>query len=213
MALDQIKRDFARHRKKSAVLGVLALVMIGLFVKAWFDLHPRTAAASVDPALATPANDASANTEVAAVELPADAEAQIKESNELWRVLQEKRGMDVAAAFRFEPSYFPLDPNRRIEAAPESMKENVPTRPANADEIEKAARTNLYRDQLRQLAIRSTVVGNGTSRPIAVVNDHLLSIGDRISGFQITAIRAREVEFTKDGITLAVKMAEDTPVQ
>ena len=47
MALNfqQIKRDFTKHKAKSGVLGVLALTMIGLFVKAAVEMRPRSAVA------------------------------------------------------------------------------------------------------------------------------------------------------------------------
>ncbi len=77
----------------------------------------------------------------------------------------------------------------------------------------RGARIAETREQAKLLIVRSTVVGNGNSRPVAVINDQILTVGDRISGFEIVSIRAREVEFKKDGITLAVKMAADTPAQ
>ena len=63
------------------------------------------------------------------------------------------------------------------------------------------------REQARALGVKSTAVSGG--RPLAIVNQQLLSVGDQINGFEITAIRSREVEFRKDGVTVAVKMPDD----
>ncbi|MGN6370897.1 MAG: hypothetical protein ACTHN5_21800 [Phycisphaerae bacterium] len=208
LSLNQIKRDFAKHRKKSAVLGVLSLVMVGLFVKAYFELKPQAAAAL--PVTETPAGAASAA--VTGEEAAANPEEKLAQSRELWKVMREKRGLDDAVAFKFEPSYFPIDPTRRALEADHVVPE-TPRVAATSDEVLREMREREIREQARGLVVKSTVVGNATSRPVAVINEHILSVGDVISGFTITAIQAREVDFKKDGVTLAVKMADNGPVQ
>ncbi len=69
ITLEKIKRDFAKHRAKSAILGVLGVVMVGLFVKAAEEMRPRTAVADPMPGLAA------AGAEVTP-EAAAEAEAQ-----------------------------------------------------------------------------------------------------------------------------------------
>ncbi len=103
--IEKIKRDFGKNRAKTAILAVLAIVMTGLFAKAASDMRPRTAAAALVPA----ADSGTAVTPEAA----ADAESRIRESRDLWKILRETRGgIDASAAFRFDPAYFPMDPNR-----------------------------------------------------------------------------------------------------
>jgi len=41
---------------------------------------------------------------------------------------------------------------------------------------------------------------------VAIVNQQLLAVGQQILGFTITAIRAREVEFSKEGVSVVVAM-------
>jgi hypothetical protein len=213
MALNfqQIKRDFAKNRGKTAVLGILALAMIGLFIKAAVEMRPRTAVAESTPVV----SEAAAAD--AAVDTPADSENRIRESRELWKVLRGTQGgLAADTAFTFDPTYFPMDPNQPLHVEPqhvEALDRTVVPAAPNNEELERAARISSIREQARQLIVHSTVVGNGASQSIAVVNERILTVGDHISGFEILAIRAREVEFKKDGITLAVKMADDSSAQ
>jgi hypothetical protein len=205
LSLDKIKRDFARHRRKSAILGVLTLVMVGLFVKAYFEIRPPAASASVVAATDSSPSAASSDDTVIS------PEERLRQSRELWKVLREKRGVDASIAFCFEPSYFPVDPSHRSDdSRPLPDAGRVA---ANTEEMQRMERERAIREEARGLVVKSTVVGNATSRPVAVVNEHILTVGDVISGFTITAIQAREVDFKKDGITLAVKMADNGPVQ
>ncbi|HUO08477.1 MAG TPA: hypothetical protein VM008_09285 [Phycisphaerae bacterium] len=207
LSLNQMKRDFTRHRKKSAVLGVLSLVMVVMFIKAWFELRPQAAAAIPVPIAPSAASDDSSD------ETPINPEERLRQSRELWKVMREKRGLDAAAAFRFDPSYFPIDPNRR--ANPDESRVLLSRVPiaAVSEEMQRAEREHAIREEARGLIVKSTVVGNASSRPVAVINERFLTVGDVISGFTITSIQAREVDFKKDGITLAVKMADNGPVQ
>ena len=207
LSLDQIKRDFAKHRRKSAVLGVLSLVMAGFVVKAYLELRPQSASA-------LPVADVSGEGVSAAGEEPAvNPEEKLKLSRELWTVMREKRGVEDVVAFKFEPSYFPIDPTRRVSDAERVAVADAPRTAVTSDEVLREAREREIKEQARGLVVRSTVVGNAVSKPVAVINERILSIGDVISGFTITAIQAREVDFKKDGVTLAVKMADNGPVQ
>jgi hypothetical protein len=205
LSLDKIKRDFAKHKQKSAVLGVLTLVMLGFSAKAYFELRPQSASA-------LPVADAPAGAGGAGEEAAVNPEERLKQSRELWKVMREKRGVEDAVAFKFDASYFPIDPTRRALEA-DRVVTDTPKAAGVSDEVLREAREREIKEQARGLVIRSTVVGNGMSKPVAVINEHILTVGDVISGFTITAIQAREVDFKKDGITLAVKMADNGPVQ
>jgi hypothetical protein len=210
-SLDQIKRDFVKHRKKTAILGVLASVMVLMFIKAGLEMRPRSAEGEPIAGAVNVAGEAPAEGTGEAV---LNADERLKQSRELWRLMREKRGLEASLAFTFEPSYFPMDPSRRYVAEPDRVTTpEAPHAAVNSEEIERAARTREIREQARGLIVRSTVVGNGASKPVAVINEHILTIGESISGFTITAIQAREVDFKKDGVTLAVKMADDGSVQ
>ena len=74
-------------------------------------------------------------------------------------------------------------------------------------EADKRALAAKIRQQANELHVQSTTVGNG--KPWAIVNQQLVSLGDVVKGFEITAIRSREVEVKKEGVTTAVKMPDD----
>ncbi len=207
LSLDQIKRDFAKHRRKSAVLGVLSLVMVGFFVKAYLELRPQSASAL--PLAEAPAVGGSEAGEEPAM----NPEEKLKQSRALWAVMREKRGVEDVVAFKFEPSYFPIDPTRHALDTDRVAMPEAPRTAVTSDEVLREVRERDIREQAKGLVVRSTVVGNAVSKPVAVINEHILGVGDVISGFTITAIQAREVDFKKDGITLAVKMADNGPVQ
>src|SRR6478609_1208808 len=108
--VNSFKRDIARHRQKAAVLAVLLGVMLFMSVRAALQLRPTPVAAATE-ILATEQEPAanSANESV-------EAEDRIRLSTELWRQLNKKGGMDVAVAFKFDPSIYPLDPARATVA-------------------------------------------------------------------------------------------------
>ncbi len=211
--LEKLQSDFARNRGKALALGVLSVVMLVFVGKAVLDMTPRAASAAPSP-LVTPADAASlANARSAA---SSESEERIRQSQQLWHILREKRGVDVVASFSFDPAYFTLDPTRRpvVTVDPDNNISAITTQPSRAlssDEVDRRARATAIRDQAKSLVVRSTVVGGG--RPVAVVNEKILSLGDRIVGFEVVAIKAREVEFKKDGVVLAVKMADEAHPQ
>lgn len=204
--MERVKRDFAKHRGKAMVLGVLVVVMVVMFIKAWFEMSPREASAEGIQ------GQEAAQTEIATVSKE-NTEQRIVHSRELWRTLRETRGMDANVAFSFDPSYYPLDPKHAVQqetVSADPVDHSTAVRPtANNDELDRRTRNTAIRDQARLLVVRSTVVGNGNSKPVAVINEHILSVGDRIMGFEIVSIRAREVDFKKDGITVSVKMSDE----
>ena len=71
-----------------------------------------------------------------------------------------------------------------------------------------ALKASRIREQARLLVVKTTALGNGTSKPMAIVNQQLLTVGQEILGFELSAIRPREVEFVKDGVTVVVKMPD-----
>jgi hypothetical protein len=205
--IDKLKRDIVRHRQKAAVLAVLFTVMVVLSVRAVFQLQPRPVMAALPPAeAAAPAAADAAKTDLAG---GVEAEERIRQSKELWRRLREVRGVDASVAFSFDSSVYPPDPaaRRATPISPERIEPVAATPPTESAEAVQRAVAAAVREQARALGVKSTAVSGG--RPLAIVNQQLLSVGDQINGFEITAIRSREVEFRKDGVTVAVKMPDD----
>jgi hypothetical protein len=139
----------------------------------------------------------------------AEAEARIQESKKLWRRLKEVKAtaVDAQTAFKFDASYYP-PPMVSEVSRPVNVSAAVPeARPVPVVD-EAAAKANRIREQARGLVVKSTAVGNGNLGPMAIVNQQVLTVGQKIMGFEITAIRAREVDFVKEGVTTVVKMPD-----
>ncbi|HVS71182.1 MAG TPA: hypothetical protein VHQ47_08005 [Phycisphaerae bacterium] len=207
VSFESLKRELGRNRKRTSVLAALTVVMGALILRAYLQMSARPAAASpiAQPA-AMPEDAADAEAGVPA----ADADKRLALSKSLWSVLRQVRGADAATAFKFDPSYFPRDPSRPAPAPVDAVPDPAPhaaARPLDDDETVRRARMAAVREQAKDLVVRSTVVNTG-SKPVAVVNDRIMSVGDTIDGFVITAIRAREVEFKKDDVTLPIKMVD-----
>jgi hypothetical protein len=209
LALRKIQRDFIKHRKKAALLALLFAVMLGLTIKAYFDIHPTAATAQTigeNPLAGTATNSAAPDGATAA-----EADERIRQSKELWRVLREVRGVPATVAFAFDSTCFTPEPSRQVTAQPTAPVVAAVETPLVIVDTGKAQKAHL--DELerltRSLKVRSTIMSSADNKPRAIVNQQLLTIGDSILGFEITAIRAREVDFTRDGVTFAVKMPDD----
>jgi len=203
---ERLKRDMAKNRKKAAILGVLSAVF-GLFlVKMYFDMQPKTASAESRVAPAKEQVSGAPATAGGGESL----QEKVKLSRELWGRLREKRGAAPATAFVLDTSYYTLDPSKRpvvnnvATATVETPVEKQP--PRNAEEIARQARIATIREQARGLSLRSTVLG---TKPVAIINGQIFMNGARVNGFEITSIRAREVELTKEGVSVVIRMADD----
>jgi len=205
---ERFKRDIMKHPARASLLGVLTVVMVALMVRAGFELQPKALKAGVVGGAPEGA------TQPLSLMDETEARARVEESKKLWPILREARGVEAAYAFTFDARYFPPDPSKRgvVPTTPERVDPpNVVTASppvVDADAV-KRARAAAIREQSRGLVVKSTTVGNAGSQSMAIVNQQLLTVGQEISGFEITAIRAREVEFVRDGVTIAVKMADD----
>src|SRR6187551_3740230 len=199
----RFKRDIAKHRGRAAVLGVLFVTMVVFGVKAFFELHQPVAIAAV---VATDIKPGQAHAAVNS----AEAELRMNESKKLWRTLREVKATASKAevAFAFDASYYPppaIDPSKRVSAAP--ALEPEPVKPAQPVVELGSIRRQRIREQSRQLVIKTIAIGNESTPSMAIVNQQLMTLGQTILGFELTAIRPREVEFVKEGETVVVQMA------
>ena len=205
----RFKRDIAKHRGRAAVLAVLFVTMVAMGIKAFFELHQPVAVAAmatpdVKPAQPRPLVNS------------AEAEARISESKKLWHVLREvKTGAAKAeASFAFDPAYYPppaVDPKRVAVAPP---VEAEPAKPAPVPAVDLAAlqaqqHARRIQEEGRQLVIKTIAIGNESTPSMAIVNQRLMTVGQWIDGFQLTAIRPRECEFLKDSETVVRRLSED----
>ena len=187
--IDKIKRDFVRHKKRAGVLGVLAAVMVVFIIKAVLEMSPANASAS-GVAIAVPGNG-----DTLAARTAPETPEQAEKAKEAWKTLHEVRGLKPDVAFTFDPAFYEPDPKRvRLPVAP-SIEPVVitPKVPENNSQAIAAARQENVRRVAASLIVQSTVVG--ISKPMAIVNGHLLGVGDHIQGCEVMAIRSGEVDF------------------
>lgn len=206
--VDNFKRDLVKHRGRAAVLGVLFVAMVAMSVRAVLELRPRNAAAA-------PVITAAPDINMTPLELNGDVanvQARIRDSQALWQQLRhvEPGATDAQSAFTFDAAHFPapaplIDPNKNTGPAVVAVKPTPAAEPAVEDST---AKTSRIREQARALIVKSTAVGKGTTEPMAIVNQQLVTVGQKILGFEVTAIRSREVEFVKEGVTVVGKMPE-----
>jgi hypothetical protein len=76
-----------------------------------------------------------------------------------------------------------------------AIVENTAVREAKTKE-EKRIR-DILEEARTKLIVKSTIVSGGTTEPMTLVNKEVLRVGDFVMGFEIIAIREREVEFRK----------------
>jgi hypothetical protein len=201
-ALAKLKRDLTQHRGKAVVLGILFAAMVTMSMRAFLELRPKAAVAALPTADAvkSPLSTGSG----------AQADEQMRESQELWKRLKEVKASATGAhaAFTFDPASYPppLVTEVKPVAAPLEFTPAPPVPTVMSDD--RTAQANRVREQARALVVKSTAVGNGTMEPMAIVNQQLMTVGQKILGFEVSAIRAREVVFVKDGVTTVVRMPE-----
>ena len=211
--IEKFKRDIAKHRGRAVVLGILFVTMIAMSIRAALELRgPRQAAGSTSstPSLAL----------LAPVQADGDfdgskAQLKITQSKQLWSQLRSvsPRGTDDKSAFAFDGAYYPapipiVDLSKPALPGPEVAIKPITTLPAQPTQEDPNIRINRVREQARALVVKSTAVGNGSAEPMAIVNQQLVTVGQKILGFEVTAIRSREVEFVKEGVTIVGKMPD-----
>ncbi len=203
MSADAVSRKARKQRQRAAILSCLTVAMGLLFLRAYLQMAAK-------PATAAPLTDSAADGASTPETGSESADARLALSRELWKRLRKVGGAAPAAVFTFDRAYYPLDPNRPRPVpveSPQATAVQTPQLPVYDEAAARRAHMAAVHDQARNLVVRSTFVNTG-AHPVAVVNDRILSVGDRIDGFEITAIRAREVEFRKEDVTLTSKMVD-----
>jgi hypothetical protein len=204
--VDNFKRDIARHRGRSAVLGVLFVTMIAFSIRAVVQLRSAQAVLAVPAALQPAPLESKATGN--------DTQARLKESQDLWGKLREVKfgAASTNVAFTFDPALYPPPPQDLTHkpAVPDAdlAKTPIPTPQPQVLVDPEAAHRSRILEQLHGLVLKSTAVGDGIAQPVAIINQKLLTTGQVINGFTITAIRSREVEVVKEGVTGVITMPD-----
>ena len=189
-----------RDPKKVIVLGVLVLVLAGMWGKTlWGHGGPKAAAAMTIAPSAPPAPADSNNKSQRA-----DANAQLRD----W-VSQPLPPEVSRNLFEVKLDYYPMDSahatrNSGTVTDPTFWEKLAKSIDAQADQQHK--RENLIqnlRQQAGQLLVTSTLMG---PNPKAMVNGVMVSEGEVVAQFRVTEIRARSVIVEREGIRLEIPM-------
>lgn len=194
VSFDNMMIQLKNSPAKSVTLGALLLVLVILVVRVFLLGSPKNAQARLAPP-GQPA-PAAIHTDTASQELERAAE----QSSALWKTLRTRRGIAAQSTFKFDSSYYTAiaTKNSRVETSGKQIvnKSDTKTADANNNRRDPAAETS-------SLILQSTATG---TRPTAVINSQIVQDGDRIQGFTVVAIRAREVLLKKDGQTYTLEM-------
>ena len=201
-SIDKIKQEFAQNKKRAGILVVLSLVLVGFAIKAYFEMSPSSAAAATVVPAADPNAVPAANGEA-----PRCPPRKPTRELAIQRIVEDPahEAWDHA---RGRLHFFSQDITAGSNRVIASAMSLIPPRKwwrSTAIPAKRAARIAVLANKL---VVTSTVVGSGNSRPVAIVNGNIVTVGDWISEFQVTSIKSREVEFKMDGVTFVAKMDE-----
>jgi len=194
--LANIREQMAHNRVKTTALLALTAIMIGLFVRAFILTAPRHAAAAPRPLEglpATPAVDARAQSEL---------EQRVRESHELWQVLNENRAMPAEMAFRFDSRFYHLDPSHQEPDHVVRPPDPAPIQTAVAPAVTPQAPVP---EPPTRLNLQFTMLG---ADPSALINSRVVRVGDIIEGYRVNRIDAVTVTLEKNGIKYPLNMAK-----
>jgi hypothetical protein len=180
--------------QKTGVLGVLALILVSLSMRALVGhAHPATAAgAAVAPPAATAVSAAAAN--------PVNSAGAADDSIRAW--LNSPIPSISRNDFRIKSDHFPPDTTKNAAAnSSETMAKSLSLQ-ADQNDKREAAIEALKADAA---ALRPSSIVMGSS-PRAMINGELVREGDSVAGFRVLRIEARGVVLENMGIRLAVPM-------
>ncbi len=208
--LATMKAHLAADKRKTAALGVLTLVMLGVWGRLYLKSSDGTATtvAALSPEL------------VAAVSIP-DAGTTHREPEMDEPSVHDSRGaratpvVDIRKANRqLSRDFFASDWNQFAvaagsEPAADGKRAAAPgawervAASVRRERDRKRREAELVRNKAANLTVQSTIIGDRSS---AVISGHLVHVGDSIDGFEVDEIAARAVAVRKDGVRVTIRM-------
>lgn len=196
-------------KKKATVLGVLALFAIIFWIRAALVSGPAKATASSNAITTTDRSKSIKNANASAAALGnADQESwptiTLKRTKKLNRDLFALSDALLASSAQMEQVV--SDPSK---SDPRKVEKLVRVAPMRVQTVEERVR-----DEALSLRLRSTMTG---ANPIAVIETAdskgraapVVRVGERIAGFELLAVRAREVDLEKEGVRVTLSHASD----
>lgn len=186
--------------RKSAVLAMLAVVMLGLWIKVGYTRSPQ-AAQGAPATTVQPVEPAKPDNGVGR----SRAETASAALGEWTRAPMSAIGRNLFAV-KFD--YFPQDPSKinllRTPGGDGFWDEIAKWMASRADQ--KKERQMLLENlqlQAAQLKLQSIMMGN---RPKAMINGKLVGEGDVVASFRVLKIEARRIIVEREGISFEVLM-------
>ena len=209
---DKFKRDMRKNRGKATVLGVLFVGMVGMSVRAFFQLQPQAADGAVIPSAVDAADKTLAGS-------AASFEGRKKDSEQMWHHLRDvsPTALAIESTFAFDKSAYPELPdlNRPTAVVKVASTQSASSQPTNTMAENAAARAketkrikDIVEEARTKLSVKGTIVSGGGTEPVTLVNQKYLRVGEVVNEFEIIAIRENEVEFQKEGVTVIVTMSD-----
>jgi len=187
----RLKEEFLRDKRKTAVLVVVALVMlVVLAVRTLHGSAPAKAVGAQPAGVTAPTADRSrlsAWTDSIAGEQIAHAAAVAPRDASHSAITRD--------LFALNEDLFPP----RQQAVPVAVLSNTK---GDADKAEESIE-HVVQAQARALILQSTIVSED---PIAIINGTVLRVGDSINGFRVVSISPRGCTMKKRGVTVFLEM-------
>ncbi len=195
---DRFLAELRRDKKKTVLLGGLALVALFLGVKALLPQPTPQKAQAASSLLATPQPISASGTRAAAAQKTLSSSGSARKGRGKGVLLSADLPSEIKRdLFRLNPTYFP----------PDKAVKPVATQPA-APTRQTPARDKIVQAQAGGLLLESVIM---SSRPVAIVNGQMRQVGQVIGDFDIVEIAATSCIVCKDGILVQLNMRDQTP--
>jgi len=184
-AFENLKRQILADKKKLSLMASLLAVMLLLWGRLLLKQVPRTAIAepSIAPAAAVDTVEKSDEPVTYAPAPPVRVNLPSVVKRDL---------------FRFDKDRYPQSESEQAVTDPGKSA-------ADSSERDKQRLIEDIRRWVDTLVYQGAILGE---TPRAMINSRIYSRGDKINGFVITKVMARQVVFERDGIEITLPMSE-----
>jgi hypothetical protein len=201
--LAKLQAAARKDPKKAGVLGVLVLVMAGLWVKVLVRPAPAPAAAAhtaAGPKTSSAAQPATlTDNNVRFAPAPRTSWTTVK-------LAPADRNLFLIDYDRFEKSGKSTAQGAPVQQSGDSSPDPAKSGPSPADlKKERQILVDNLQAQAAQLKLQTTLMG---ASPKALVNGNLVGEGDTVASFRIVRITARGMVIEREGIKLEVQMKQ-----
>jgi len=190
--------ELRRDKKKTVLLGGLAMVALFLVVKTLLPQPAPQKAKAASSLLAKPQPLSAGAARAAEARKAQPAVRSSRKNQGKSALLSSDLPSEIKRdLFLLNPTYFPPDK----PAKPTTTQPAAPVRQA-------PARDKIVQAQAGGLLLESVIM---SSRPVAIINGQMRQVGQRIGDFDVVEIAATSCVVCKDGILVQLNMRDQTP--